>query len=384
MNAEENEAMTKQFLELYGLKSLVRASTCFKSLNNPSCIDLILTNCYRSFQNTSILPSGLSDCHKMVITVMKTRYPKAKPRHIFCRNYKLFDKVTFNDHLLWYLQATPAEHIHFCNEVPYMTKPLRKAIMTRSRLENKYLKTKLFSDKDMFKKQRNYCNRLYKRERKRFYKNIDLKNITDNKKFWCTMKPFFTDKGTSRNSTSLIEGCKIIVEDMEIAETLNTYFEYAVSSLGISEPKEFITSHENLNDPIDSILLKYSKHPSILMIKAIELKSTFSFNESSLTEIQSEINALNTKKSNPANSVPVKHLKEHIDICSEFLYEIINHNIRNSKFDDGMKLADSTPIHKKDEVAMKSNYRPISGLSAGSKIFERIIQRQIALHMETF
>ena len=174
-----------------------------------------------------------------------------------------------------------------------MTKPLRKAIMTRSRLENKYLKTKLFSDKDMFIKQRNCCNRLYKRERKRFYKNIDLKNITD-KKFWCTMKPFFTDKETSRNSISLIDGSKIIVEDMEIAETLNAYFEYAVSSLGISEPKEFITSHENLNDPINSILLKFSKHPSILMIKAIELKSTFSFNESSLTEIQSEINALNT------------------------------------------------------------------------------------------
>ena len=220
-------------------------------------------------------------------------------------------------------------------------KPLRKAIMTRSRFENKYLKTKLFSDKDMFKKQRNYCNRLYKRERKRFYKNIDLKDITD-KKFWGTMKPFFTDKGTSRNSTRLIESSRIIAEDMEIAETLNTHFEYAVSSLGISEPKEFITSHENLNDPIDSILLKFSKHPGISMIKAIELKSTFSFSESSLTEIQSEINALNTKKSNPANSVSAKHLKEHIDVCSEFLYEIINHNIRNSKFDDGMKLADIT------------------------------------------
>ena len=72
---------------------------------------------------------------------------------------------------------------------------------------------------------------------------------------------------------------------MEIAETFNTYFEYAVSSLGISEPKEFITSHENLNDPIDSILLK---HPSILMIKAIQLKSTFSFNGNS-SEIRSEI-----------------------------------------------------------------------------------------------
>ena len=34
----------KQFLELYGLKNLVRENTCFKSLNNPNCIDLILTN----------------------------------------------------------------------------------------------------------------------------------------------------------------------------------------------------------------------------------------------------------------------------------------------------------------------------------------------------
>ena len=150
----------------------------------------------------------------------------------------------------------------------------------------------------------------YTREKGKDFIKILTGNITDNKKFCGTMKPFFTDKGTSRNSISLIEGSKIIVEDMEIAETLNTYFEYAVSSLGISEPKEFITSHENLNDPIDSILLKFSKHPSILMIKAIELKSTFSFNENSLIEIQSEINALNTKKSNPANSVFAKHLKD--------------------------------------------------------------------------
>ena len=43
----------------------------------------------------------------------------------------------------------------------------------------------------------------------------------------------------------------------------------------------------------------------------------------------------------------------------------------------GMKLADI------DDVTIKSNYCPISGLPAGSKIFERIIQRQIAIYMET-
>ena len=76
------------FLELYGLKCIVHDKTCFKSVINPSCIDLFLTNSPNSFQNTCVISSGLSDCHKMVITVMKTTYPKAKPRKLFYRDYR--------------------------------------------------------------------------------------------------------------------------------------------------------------------------------------------------------------------------------------------------------------------------------------------------------
>ena len=49
-----------------------------------------------------------------------------------------------------------------------------------------------------------------------------------------------------------------------------------------------------------------------------------------------------------------------------------------------MKLADITPVDKKDDKTDKSNYRPISGSPSSSKIFERIIQRQIGQYMETF
>ena len=120
------------------------------------------------------------------------------------------------------------------------------------------------------------------------------------------------------------------------------------------------------------------------MINAIQINSTFSFHLTSVTEIRNEINNLNTKISNPENTVPAKRLKEHIDVSSNILHEIINFCIINSKFDDGMKLADITPVHKKDDTTNKSNYRPISGLPSGSKIFERIIQRQIGHYMETF
>ena len=49
-----------------------------------------------------------------------------------------------------------------------------------------------------------------------------------------------------------------------------------------------------------------------------------------------------------------------------------------------MKLADITPVHKKDDKNDKSKYRPISGLPLGSKIFEKIIHKQIGKCIGTF
>ena len=69
------------------------------------------------------------------------------------------------------------------NQKPYVTKRLRKAIMKRSNLENKFYKYSSEVNRISFKKQKNYCNRLYKRERRNYYSKLKLNNITDNKKF---------------------------------------------------------------------------------------------------------------------------------------------------------------------------------------------------------
>ena len=51
------------------------------------------------------------------------------------------------------------------NEVPYMTKALRKAIANRSRLEKRYYYLKTDESKISYRKQKNYCSTLYKKER---------------------------------------------------------------------------------------------------------------------------------------------------------------------------------------------------------------------------
>ena len=198
------------------------------------------------------------------------------------------------------------------------------------------------------------------------------------------MKPFLTDKGTSQKWITLIEDDKIISDDAEVAQTLNNVFENTISLLEIKEPIEHIININVHSDPMDGILRKYSNHPSILNIQRVIEKSSFSFHEISLADIVLEINNLDVTRTNPVNTISAKHLKDYVDICGIVLHETINYGIINSVFDDSMKLADLTPVHKKDDIMNKCNYRPISGLPSGSKIFERIIQGQIGDFVEKF
>ena len=68
---EMKEQQIKVFCDNYGLKSLIRQPTCYKSPSNPTCIDLILTNAPQKFQCTCVLKTGLSDFHLMTVTVMR-------------------------------------------------------------------------------------------------------------------------------------------------------------------------------------------------------------------------------------------------------------------------------------------------------------------------
>ena len=51
----------ESFSESYRLKSLIKYPTRFKNSENPSCVDLILTNSPYSFQNSCVIETGLSD-----------------------------------------------------------------------------------------------------------------------------------------------------------------------------------------------------------------------------------------------------------------------------------------------------------------------------------
>ena len=95
LNSEINEERMAIFCNTYNFQSLVKRPPCFKSIENPSCVDLILTNKSLYFQHTSIIETGLSDFHKLTVTQMKAKFIKQKPKILNYRNYKFFNNDTF-------------------------------------------------------------------------------------------------------------------------------------------------------------------------------------------------------------------------------------------------------------------------------------------------
>ena len=193
-------------MSTYNLKSLVKQKTCFKNPDNPSCIDLILTNSRRSFQDSSVFETGLSDFHKLTTTVLKQYFPKPKPKIVNYRDYRNFRNDEFRaelDNEILKLDINNIEYQHLnifikilnkyapmkvkylrANHGNFMTNVLHKAIMKRSRPRNTFLRDRTETSRKKYKKQRNFCVNLLKKAKKDHFANIGVNSVSGNRKFW--------------------------------------------------------------------------------------------------------------------------------------------------------------------------------------------------------
>ena len=60
---------------------------------------------------------------------------------------------------------------------------------------------------------------------------LDLKNVTDNKEFWKTVKPFLSNKVTTFPKISLVEKGEIISDESKVANSFSNFFENAIVHL---------------------------------------------------------------------------------------------------------------------------------------------------------
>ena len=84
--------------------------------------------------------------------------------------------------------------LHYNNN-PFMNKALRKAILTRSKLKNKFNKNSSAKNWNSYKKQTNFCLKFLRQTKKKYLNNINVKKVSDNKTFWKSVKLFSSNKG---------------------------------------------------------------------------------------------------------------------------------------------------------------------------------------------
>ena len=152
--------------------------------------------------------------------------------------------------------------------------------MKRSRLRNKFLNTKSDIDRKAYNKQRNLCVSLIRREKKNLFSNINTSDITDNKTFWKTVKPLFTDKIKTKPKMTLIEkqivsqevqeeivSEKMITEDHAVAEVFNKFFVNIVPNLKISTDYGCDNDCIATDDQVTNAVNKFRNHSSVIVIK---------------------------------------------------------------------------------------------------------------------
>ena len=359
----------------------------------------------KSFINCCTLETGLSDFHKMTLSVLKITYNKLIPKIIKYRDFSRFSSEVFRTELESIFSVTSNSNVENLqnsvnkindildkqapvkqkpirgNQMPFMNRSLRKAIMTRSRLRNRFIRSKTAADRIAFNKQRNLCVSILRKAKREYFNKMNKNNITDNKKFWKTVKPYLSNKVRTTDKIKLVENGEIITNDQEVADILNEFFATIVTKLKLPNPPE--TLDTNTNDPVLQCINKYSDHPSIKIInEKIKDINAFNFSKVEDKDVEKLIQGLDIKKATQEEDIPTNILKENTDIFSPYLCRVINDSISKSSFPDFLKRANITPVHKKSTKTEKDNYRPVSILSNLSKIFERILHTQLSHHFD--
>ena len=352
---------------------------------------------------------------------MKVFYKKQKTNIVTYRNYKHFsnEAFMFDDKNSIIQMTSERNNLEFdrfkpaldkaiqrhapikkryvrANQAPFINKKINKEIMKRSRLRNKFLNTKSDIDRKAYNKQRNLCVSLIRSEKKNFFSNINTCDITDNKTFWQTVKPFFIDKIKTKSKITVIgkkvvsqEGQeeivseKIITENQAIAEVFNKFFINIVPNLKISTDHGYDNDFIATDDQVANAVNKFRDHSSIIMIKNKKKKNDQSFSVGPVTydDVLKKVNTLDTAKASQQSDIPTKMLKQNSDYFAEYFYENINQCISKSVFPSDLKLA-APAYKKKNSKNSKDNYRPVRILFNISKIYERCIYDQIQLFFD--
>ncbi len=245
----------------------------------------------------------------------------------------------------------------------WITNSLLKSISARDKLYKKYRKTNPNSPQyPTLKTNLNTFNMIIKRNirllKKSYYENLFDKYKGDMKGTWKTINEILSrTKRKSKFPKFFKDGNEIVTGKLEIVNHFNNFF----TNIG---PK----LSRLIDPPANKTFRSYLKNM---------VNQNFNFKTVDTEAVSKVIDSLAPKSSCGVDGISTKLLKSVKDALLKPVTIIVNQMITTGVFPDKLKIAKVTPIFKKDDETLFTNYRPISILPSLSKIFEKIIFKQL-------
>ena len=199
-------------------------------------------------------------------------------------------------------------------------------------MKNLFNKNKTRENWCKYKTKHNHCIKLLYKTKIQYYKSLDIKEVTDSKKFWKSVKSHF-GKGDSNLEKIMLENNLIKTNEKEIATIINTFFINITINLDLKSFKKCTTKDLNSN------VSEFGDHISIKKIKEsfpdISV-SDFNFETVTMEDVKKEILNLNITTSSTVGSIPATILKQSLDTYLQYL-----------KFSAELKHSEVIPLFKK-------------------------------------
>ena len=382
---EEGTRLDDIFTSL-NLSQIIQEPThFFRDDCQPSCIDLIVTD-----QPNLILDSGVRPSldptvkHQIIYCKINFIIPPLPnyERKIWHYNRAQIDQIgrAFSE-FSWdvHLQALPdtTSQVKFLNNfihnvmsnfVPnetrkirprdpeWMNGHIRSKLRKQNKLYKKFRKNGFKNeDKIVLDKFRVECSEAIHNTRENYLKKQGEKLAdpkTAQKTYWKILNSFLSKCKIPRIPPLFIDG-NFIVNCKDRAKIFNDYF--------ASQCTPFVN---------DSILPPLS-HLTGSRICKIDISDK---------DISDILSGLNVNKSHGPDGISGNMIK----LCGPHLVKplkiIFSNVLKTGKFPDQWKEANVTPVHKKKDKQLHSNYRPISLLPLLAKVFEKIIFKYLYNH----
>lgn len=353
-----------------------------------TCLDhfMLKINKKKFSATIAILHSTITDHFTTLLVLSKQKYKQAIPKTTTLLNY---------EQALTHLQEKSISDLLFCNDPdylcklllqsltdtinsntttinipsskriikPWITTGILRCIQNRNKLQRKL---RLDPDNEILKitytRYRNYCNNLLKRLKRKYEKELLSNSIKNSKQLWKNIKSITYTNKTDNQNTELLN---LKSSPSESINFINNYF----ANIGCKLAQQIQPETTNCPTPLSDTLTQ---------------TNSFVLLETDCDEVHRTLMNLRSNGASGWDNISTKFLKHTSIVVVPIITHLANLCFSKGIFPAPLKEALITPVHKGGDRDDISNYRPISVLTALSKIIEKLINTRLLNYLSKF